>query len=87
MVVKDQIMQLKLLSFQFMAVVVVILQCQMAFGVIEERGKCGLEYHRMVNVRLELIVIVSTKQSLVFWLSFYHKCCLHKKSCLKKLSC
>jgi len=39
MAVNDQIMQLKLLSFQFMAVIVVILQCQMAHGVIEERGE------------------------------------------------
>jgi hypothetical protein len=39
MVVNDKIMQLKLLSIQFLAVIVVILQCQMALGVIEERGE------------------------------------------------
>jgi hypothetical protein len=39
MVVNDNIMQLKLLSIKFMAVIVVILQCQMVLGVIEERGE------------------------------------------------
>lgn len=38
MVVHDKMMQLNL-SIQFVAVIVVILQCQMALGVIEERGE------------------------------------------------
>jgi hypothetical protein len=39
-VLYDKIMKLKLLSSQVAAVVVVILRCQMALGVIEERGQC-----------------------------------------------